>query len=66
MVWLIDFTGWTMANATLMKTARESANILQNQYPERLAIAFLFNPPKVFEVFGRYRVSTSLFRSCNL
>ncbi|TVU45306.1 hypothetical protein EJB05_04813 [Eragrostis curvula] len=51
MVWLIDFTGWTMANATPIKTARESANILQNHYPERLAIAFLFNPPKVFEAF---------------
>ncbi|XP_062212254.1 phosphatidylinositol transfer protein PDR16-like isoform X2 [Phragmites australis] len=51
MVWLIDFTGWTMANATPMKTARESANILQNHYPERLAFAFLFNPPKVFEAF---------------
>jgi hypothetical protein len=55
MVWLIDFTGWTMANATPIKTARESASILQNHYPERLAIAFLFNPPppppQVFEAF---------------
>ncbi|KAK3146242.1 hypothetical protein QOZ80_3BG0263510 [Eleusine coracana subsp. coracana] len=53
MVWLIDFTGWTMANATPIKTARESANILQNHYPERLAIAFLFNAPKVFEAFWK-------------
>jgi hypothetical protein len=53
MVWLIDFTGWTMENATPMKTARESVNILQNHYPERLAIAFLFNPPKVFEFFWK-------------
>ncbi|KAK3146244.1 hypothetical protein QOZ80_3BG0263530 [Eleusine coracana subsp. coracana] len=51
MVWLIDFTGWTMAHATPMKTARESTSILQNQYPERLAIGFLFNPPKIFETF---------------
>jgi hypothetical protein len=51
MVWLIDFTGWTMANATPIKTARDSANILQNHYPERLSVAFLFNPPKVFEAF---------------
>ncbi|TVU45330.1 hypothetical protein EJB05_04814, partial [Eragrostis curvula] len=51
MVWLIDFTGWTMADATPMKTARESTSILQNHYPERLAIAFLFNPPKIFETF---------------
>jgi len=53
MVWLIDFTGWTMANAVPIKTARETVNILQNHYPERLAIAFLFNPPKVFEAFWK-------------
>uniref|UniRef100_A0ACD5X6X3 Uncharacterized protein n=4 Tax=Avena sativa TaxID=4498 RepID=A0ACD5X6X3_AVESA len=51
MVWLIDFTGWTLANATPIKTAKDSANILQNHYPERLSVAFLFNPPKVFEAF---------------
>ncbi|TKV91642.1 hypothetical protein SEVIR_9G110000v4 [Setaria viridis] len=51
MVWLIDFTGWTMAHATPIKTARECTSILQNYYPERLATAFLFNPPKVFETF---------------
>ncbi|CAL4918782.1 unnamed protein product [Urochloa decumbens] len=51
MVWLIDFTGWTMAHATPIKTARECTSILQNHYPDRLGIAFLFNPPKVFETF---------------
>ncbi|RLN18834.1 random slug protein 5-like [Panicum miliaceum] len=51
MVWLIDFTGWTMAHASPIKTSRETANILQNHYPERLAIGFLFNAPKVFEAF---------------
>ncbi|WVZ60337.1 hypothetical protein U9M48_010380 [Paspalum notatum var. saurae] len=51
MVWLIDFTGWTVAHASPTKTSRETANILQNHYPERLAIGFLFNPPKVFEAF---------------
>ena len=40
-----------MAHASPIKTARETANILQNHYPERLAIGFLFNPPKVFEAF---------------
>ncbi|CAN6322779.1 unnamed protein product [Urochloa humidicola] len=53
MVWLIDFTGWTMAHATPVKTVRECTSILQNYYPERLAIAFLVNPPKVFETFYR-------------
>nr|QAA13008.1 Sec14p [Saccharum hybrid cultivar ROC22] len=51
MVWLIDFTGWTVAHASPIKTSRETANILQNHFPERLAIGFLFNPPKVFEAF---------------
>jgi hypothetical protein len=55
MVWLIDFTGWTMANAVPIKTARETANILQNHYPERLAVALLFNPPKVFEAFWKVK-----------
>lgn len=55
MVWLIDFTGWTMAHATPIKTARECTSILQNHYPERLAIAFLLNPPKVFEAFYRVK-----------
>ena len=55
MVWLIDFTGWTMAHATPIKTARECTSVLQNHYPERLAIAFLFNPPKVFEAFYKVK-----------
>ncbi|CAM0875066.1 unnamed protein product [Alopecurus aequalis] len=49
MVWLIDFTGWTLAHAAPIKTSRESMSVLQNHYPERLAIAFLLNAPKVFE-----------------
>jgi hypothetical protein len=59
MVWLIDFTGWTMANAVPINTARETTNILQNHYPERLAVAFLFNPPKVFEAFWKVKGSQS-------
>ncbi|KAF7100359.1 hypothetical protein CFC21_101886 [Triticum aestivum] len=45
MVWLIDFTGWTLAHATPFKAARDGMNVLQNHYPKRLSIAFLFNPP---------------------
>lgn len=50
MVWLVDFEGWNMSMIPLM-TARETAHVLQNHYPERLAYAILYNPPKVFEVF---------------
>ncbi|KAK7291188.1 hypothetical protein RIF29_06131 [Crotalaria pallida] len=52
MAWLIDFTGWSLTS-TPVKTARETINILQNHYPERLAIAFLYNPPRVFEAFWK-------------
>ncbi|XP_072990698.1 phosphatidylinositol transfer protein PDR16-like isoform X2 [Typha latifolia] len=53
MVWMIDFTGWSLTNSVPIKVARETANILQNHYPERLASALLFNPPKVFETFWK-------------
>eukprot|EP01018_Ginkgo_biloba_P013695 Gb_31937 [translate_table: standard] len=53
MVWLIDFTGWSLTNSVPIKTARETANILQNHYPERLAVAFLYNPPRIFETFWK-------------
>uniref|UniRef100_A0A0C9S174 TSA: Wollemia nobilis Ref_Wollemi_Transcript_26311_1445 transcribed RNA sequence n=1 Tax=Wollemia nobilis TaxID=56998 RepID=A0A0C9S174_9CONI len=53
MVWLIDFTGWSLTNSTPIRTARETTNILQNHYPERLAVAFLYNPPRIFEAFWK-------------
>ncbi|XP_043712581.1 phosphatidylinositol transfer protein 3-like [Telopea speciosissima] len=51
--WLIDFTGWSLNNSVPIKTARETTNILQNHYPERLAMAFLYNPPRIFEAFWK-------------
>ncbi|KAK3424801.1 CRAL-TRIO domain-containing protein C23B6.04c [Eucalyptus grandis] len=53
MAWLIDFTGWSLSNNVPIKSARESINILQNHYPERLAVAFLYNPPRIFEAFWK-------------
>ncbi|KAK7283352.1 hypothetical protein RIF29_12805 [Crotalaria pallida] len=53
MSWLIDFTGWSLRNSVPVKSAKETANILQNHYPERLAIAFLYNPPRIFEAFWK-------------
>ncbi|XAR48342.1 hypothetical protein NMG60_11031133 [Bertholletia excelsa] len=50
MVWLIDFQGWNMSSISV-KVIRETAHILQDHYPERLALAILYNPPKVFEPF---------------
>lgn len=64
MVWLIDFTGMTMSTSVPIKSARETVNILQNHYPERLAVAFLYNPPHIFEAFWKvvkYFLDTKTF-----
>lgn len=53
MAWLIDFTGWSITNNVPVKSARETINILQNHYPERLAAALLYNPPRIFETFWK-------------
>lgn len=53
MAWLIDFTGWSLSTSVPIKCAREIASILQNHYPERLGVAFLYCPPRVFEAFWK-------------
>lgn len=60
MVWLIDFTGWTLSTSVPIKCARESINILQNHYPERLGASFLYNPPRIFEAFWKVCFRTFL------
>ncbi|KAK4276593.1 hypothetical protein QN277_014723 [Acacia crassicarpa] len=50
MAWLIDFTGWSLTNMSI-RLAREFLNILQNHFPDRVAVAFLYNPPRAFETF---------------
>ncbi|KAK8638123.1 hypothetical protein V6N13_136563 [Hibiscus sabdariffa] len=50
MVWLVDFQGWKMGSISV-KVTRETANILQDHYPERLGMGILYNPPKIFESF---------------
>lgn len=59
MAWLIDFTGMSLSNSVPVKSARDTINVLQNHYPETLAVAFLYNPPRIFEAF--WKVRTSLF-----
>ncbi|XP_039060463.1 phosphatidylinositol transfer protein 3-like [Hibiscus syriacus] len=53
MVWLIDFTGWSLSTSVPIKSARDTINVLQNHYPERLAMAFLYSPPRIFEAFWK-------------
>ncbi|CAJ2635573.1 unnamed protein product [Trifolium pratense] len=51
MSWLIDFSGFSFSTKLSIKTARDIIHILQNHYPERLGIAFLYNPPRIFQAF---------------
>ncbi|KAI7729734.1 hypothetical protein M8C21_020939 [Ambrosia artemisiifolia] len=53
MVWLIDFTGWSFSTSVPVKTARETISVLQNHYPQRLAVAFLYSPPRLFEALWK-------------
>ncbi|KAI5061919.1 hypothetical protein GOP47_0022458 [Adiantum capillus-veneris] len=48
-LWIIDFEGWSLSKASPLKTVRETAHILQNHYPERLAVGVMLNAPKIFE-----------------
>jgi len=52
MVWLTDFQGWSLGS-TPLKVTRETVNVLQDCYPERLGLAILYNPPRVFESFWK-------------
>ncbi|KAM7521123.1 hypothetical protein LguiB_020085 [Lonicera macranthoides] len=53
MAWLIDFSGWSFSTNVPIKSARDTVTILQNHYPERLAVAFLYSPPRIFEAFWK-------------
>ncbi|KAI9113606.1 hypothetical protein K1719_015533 [Acacia pycnantha] len=53
MSWLIDFTGFSLNASISVKTARDIIYILQNHYPDRLGLAFLYNPPRIFQAFWK-------------
>lgn len=53
LVILINFTGWSLSTAPPMRTSRETLSILQDHYPERLAVAVCYNPPWIFAVFWK-------------
>ncbi|KAH6778202.1 Glycosyl hydrolase family protein [Perilla frutescens var. frutescens] len=50
MIWMIDFHGFNLSHISI-KVTRETAHVLQEHFPERLGIAILYNPPKIFEPF---------------
>jgi len=51
-VWMCDFSGWTLSTTPLWET-RESLYIIQNYYPGLIGAAILSNPPKIFESFWK-------------
>eukprot|EP00899_Mesostigma_viride_P024518 jgi/Mesvir1/5250/Mv15369-RA.1 len=53
MTWVVDYTGWTYSKSPPLKTARETLNILQNHYPERLHKAVAYQPPTIFSMFWK-------------
>ncbi|KAL3844832.1 hypothetical protein ACJIZ3_002235 [Penstemon smallii] len=68
MSWLIDFSDWSFNTNVPIKTARDIIYILQNHYPERLAIVVLYNPPRLFGAFWKvvkYFVDQKTFQKIN-
>jgi hypothetical protein len=51
LVLLVDYENWSLSNSPPLKTSKETLNILQNHYPERLHKAVCINPPWVFSIF---------------
>ncbi|KAL3525392.1 hypothetical protein ACH5RR_013764 [Cinchona calisaya] len=65
MSWLIDFNGWSLNTNIPISTARDIIYVLQNHYPERLAVIILYSPPRIFEAFWkvvRYFVDPKTFQ----
>ncbi|CAD6272480.1 unnamed protein product [Miscanthus lutarioriparius] len=51
-VWVVDFSGWTVSSTPLAES-RQSVHIIQNYYPGLVGAAILCNPPKIFESFWK-------------
>lgn len=66
MAWLIDFTGWSFSTSVPVKSARDTISILQNYYPEILAVAFLYNPPRIFEAFWKVCLLLEINTHCKI
>lgn len=49
-VWLVDFWNFNLSNISV-KLTKDTAHVLQNHYPERLGVAIMYNPPRIFEQF---------------
>jgi hypothetical protein len=61
LVWFIDFKGFTKENSIPISVAKETLDILANQYPERLGACFFIDTPQIFNMF--YRAITPFINS---
>lgn len=46
--WLLDFQGYTMANAPPLRVSLHCNSVLANHYPERLGLAVCYHAPVLF------------------
>ncbi|KAF7829681.1 random slug protein 5-like [Senna tora] len=53
MTWLVDFSEFSLTKSVSTKLAKQSIHILQSHYPDRLAMAIVYNPPRIFEAFWK-------------
>jgi hypothetical protein len=63
-VWIVDFSGWTLSSTPLAET-RQSLNIIQNYYPGFVAVAIFVNPPKIFASFWKVFMIRNILYSCS-
>nr|XP_051209287.1 uncharacterized protein LOC127326475 [Lolium perenne] len=56
-VWIIDVRGWSIAS-TPFSTTRECLHIIQTYCPGLIAVAIIFDPPRIFESF--WKITKSL------
>jgi len=56
-VWIIDYRNYSspmgLSSFSYLKMAKEIVDILQNHYPERLAVAFVISAPWFFSLFWK-------------
>ncbi len=60
--WLLDFQGYTMANAPPLRVSLHCNSVLANHYPERLGLAVCYHAPVLFSYTYKVRQCTAVRR----
>ncbi|KAG2393487.1 hypothetical protein C9374_007018 [Naegleria lovaniensis] len=53
MCWIIDFNGYSTRNSLPLSVAKQTLNILNDCYPERLGACFMVDTPFIFNIFWK-------------